>query len=237
MILRINAIVKKRVRKYTLASLDPDDLMQEGRLAAAYAVDTYTAGRGNLDGYISTVVNNALAMVAAEALAQSRQPYKLVQELDGTQRKVPINHVEIEHETAADEQLDQLTERREHSRLMAARAALTESKLAQLGLSVDAHALLGLRLHTPPELWILARNLNRGRMKLEVVSVCLHLGWLNSFSDTPEPDRHRYQRACRELRDQFRYVLGIDDQTFEVIAAKPVPAELFMSQKQRAVRP
>jgi len=211
MLERVNAIVRKRVRKYNLASLDPDDLMQEGRLAAAYAVDTFTDGRGNLDGYISTVVSNALAMVAAEALAQARQPYKSVQDFDGSWRKVPVCHIEIEDDTAIDETIAPAIAR-EESRHLAQQTMSLEQKLANLKLSIDAKHLLQLRLHTPPELWVLARNMNRGRMKLEAQSVCRYMGWMLETGDT---DRLRYQRTTRELREQFRFVLGVDDISFE----------------------
>src|SRR5258706_16429078 len=126
---RVNAIVRKRVRKYTLASQDPDDLMQEGRLAAAYAVDTYNPERGNLDGYISRVVSNALAMVATEALAQDRQPYKSVQDADGTWRKSPINHVELEPDMAIDDTTNIAVERRDSARHMATMASSMEQRI------------------------------------------------------------------------------------------------------------
>lgn len=231
---RINAIVKKRVRKYSLPSLDAMDLMQEGLLAAAYAVDTYQPTRGNLDGYISTVVTNALAMVAAEALTQSRQPYKQVQEADGSWRRVPVGFVELAHETAADDQLDQAIERIARQRELAQRAHEMDERLNQLKLSEDAAALLGVRLRTPAELWILARNMNNGRMKLEANSVCTYLGWF--APSHPEPDKLRYQRAAREIREQFRCVLGIDAQSYEQLHQRPIPAELYHAAKSRDVQ-
>ena len=216
---RVEAIVRRRVSKYKLSGHDRDDLMQEGRLAAAYAVDTFQAGRGNLDGYISTVVTNALAMVATEALAQSRQPYKQVQDPDGSWRRVPVNHVELDDAMVVGDAVDEPVKARDHARSMGNMALSIGDRIDQLKLSGDTKKLLQLRLQTPPELWVLARNMNRGRMKLETQSVCLYLGWV---THTDEPDRGRYQRAARELRDQFRLVLGIDDMTFEPLKQLPM---------------
>lgn len=228
---RINAIIRKRTAKYNLAAHTRDDLMQEARLAAAYAVDSYVPERGNLDGYISRVVSNALAMVAAEALAQSRQPYKLVPEGDGW-RKVPISHVELENDSAIDETPLLHDEERGNARMLAERSQTLGDKLAQLRLSADATAILRVRLQTPPELWILARNINRGRMRLEANSICRYFGWM---AGTDEPDRMRYQRGARELREQFRVMLGIDDATFEPLAAAPIPSHLQTGAKQRSM--
>lgn len=216
---RVESIVSKRVRKYKLPGMTRDDLMQEGRLAAAYAVDTYSSERGNLDGYISRVVINALAMVATEKLAQARQPHKQVQDPDGSWRKVPINHVELEHDMMVGGAVDEPVQQRDAVRQVGSQALSVGQRIDSLKLGSDAKKLLGLRLQTPPELWILARNMNRGRLKLETQSVCLYLGWV---LHTEEPDRPRYQRASRELRDQFRLVLGIDDVTFEPLKSEPV---------------
>ena len=71
----IEVVVQRHVRKFRLQSMPPDDLAQEARLAAAYAVDTYNSGRGSLMGYVHHLVYNALAMVAAECLAQRRTPH------------------------------------------------------------------------------------------------------------------------------------------------------------------
>lgn len=222
---RVEGIVRKRARKYTLPGMDREDLMQEGRLAAAYAVDTYSSERGNLDGYISKVVSNAMAMVATEKLAQARQPYKQVQEPDGSWRKVPMNHVELEHDMVVGGAVDEQAEERDLTRQVGNMALSLGQRIDQLKLSGDAKKLLGIRLQTPPELWILARNMNRGRMKLETQSVCLYLGWV---THRDEPDRQRYQRASRELRDQFRLVLGIDDMTFEPLKPVPVTDQLAL---------
>lgn len=231
---KINLIVKKRTRKYNLSALDLDDLMQEGRLAAAYAVDSYHPSRGNLDGYISTVVSNALAMVAAEALAQSRQPYKNIQNADGSWRRTPATHVELEHETAFDLSQEDRHERRCRAQSMVERTAALDAKLDGLGLSPDAQLLLELRMRTPAELLVLARNINRGRFRLEANCVCSYLGWLTASGCV---DRNRYQRACHEVRDQFRFVLGINDQSFEPIAMAPMKIPtLFKQRPLEAVR-
>jgi len=218
---RVDAIVRKRARKYTLPGMDRDDMMQEGRLAAAYAVDTYSSERGNLDGYISKVVSNAMAMVATEKLAQARQPYKQVQEPDGSWRKVPVNHVELEHDMVVGAEVDEHIVQRDAQRHVGSMALSLAERIEALRLSSDAKKLLQIKLQTPAELWILARNINRGRMKLETQSVCLYLGWVTHLN---QPDRQRFQRASRELRDQFRLVLGIDDQTFEPL--KPIAVDL-----------
>lgn len=213
---RVEALVRKRVRKYNLETLDPDDLMQEGRLAAAYAVDTFQTERGNLDGYISTVVNNALAMVAAERLAQSRQPYKLTQELDGTWKRSPSTHVELEPDDVMDDTKPS-THTRESARDLGDQSSELAGILDGLKLGCDARRMLQVRLNTPPELWILARNINRGRMRIEANSVCCYLGWILDFNG--EPDRLRYQRALRELREAFRGQLGVDEMTYEPITS------------------
>lgn len=218
---RVVAIVRSRVRKYNLSAHTADDLAQEGMLAAAYAVDTWIPERGNIDGYISRVVTNALAMVAAEALTQSRQPYKQVMDLDGTWRRVPVSHAELEHETATDDNLGEVQRSLMASRELGIRSNQLAARLALLKLSDDARRLLELRLRTPAELWIMARNLNQGRMKVDANSVCRYLGWLMLHHTVP--DRIRYQRAAREIRDQFRCVLGVDDNTFEALVSSPAP--------------
>lgn len=231
---RVEAIVSNRARKYQLPGMTRDDIMQEGRFAAAYAVDTYKPERGPLDGYISSVVSRALAMVAAELLAQCRQPFKQVLEADGTWRKVPINNLSLddefmgrssglchaEHRTQESaEPLDESAETdwRDAAREAGYKSMSLAQRVDQLRLGSDAKQLLQIRLHTPPELWILARNLNRGRMKLEAQSICLYLGWVLGHN---QPDRIRYQRATKELRDQLRYVLGVNELTFEPL--KPI---------------
>lgn len=252
----IDLIVSRNVRKYDLGAIGRDDLMQEGRLAATYAVDTYTEGRGKLQAYINRVVFNALAMVATEALALARQPYKAVQEADGSWRRVPIRHVEFEHDTMAgqwdglrdpDERPDGSSAQREsdvfcrqllacsQSQRAVERGATLDQKIAQLNLGDDAQAILRIRMVTPPELWILSRNLNRGRMsKLEPQAICLYLGWVTAQG---VPDRNRYQRAAHQLRDQFRVVLGVDDLTFEPIQHPPANIdELTRGAKQRDIK-
>jgi hypothetical protein len=121
---------------------------------------------------------------------------------------------------AIDDSTDPIKAVREHSNHMSAMAATMEERLAQLKLPPDARQLLQIRLQTPPELWILSRNVNRGRWKLEMQCVCLYFGWMLSPT---EQDRGRYQRAARDLREQFRFMLGIDDQTFEPL--KPIAVD------------
>lgn len=72
-------LVQQRARKfYALTAICPGDLTQEGMIAALYAVDSYKPERGKRDAYITTLVDNALGMIAAESRAQCRQPYTWV---------------------------------------------------------------------------------------------------------------------------------------------------------------
>lgn len=227
---RINVIVRNNIRKYNLPGRDREDLMQEGRLAAACAVDTYDPAKGRLEGYINTCVSRALAMVASEALAHRRQPHRLVQDETGKWVKTPVSDVELESDMAVDEGTNTFADVRAHSMQMVEMSEVVAGKLAQLELSDDARQILQLRIRTPPELWVLARNVNNGRWKLELQCVCLYLGWV-----TPSGlDKARYTRAARELREQFRFVLGIDDQRFEPL--KPIEVDTIKLQagaKQR----
>jgi RNA polymerase sigma factor (sigma-70 family) len=215
-------IVRSRARKYNLPSNSADDIVQEGMLAAAYAVDTYKPERGKLEGYISRVVFNALAMVATEVLALSRQPHKHVQDPDGTWRRVPMGFVELDGDQGSlpipDESIDPHIARRESSTELSMMSKTFDERLASLNLSDDARCLLAVRLKTPPELWIMSRNLSRGRMnKLDAQAICLYLSWALPGN---MPDRPRFNRAAHELRIQFRVVLGVDDITFEPLETR-----------------
>src|SRR3990172_12198230 len=75
---RVETLVSRRVRKWNLEWMGRADLLQEGRIAAMYAIDTFIPGKGKLDNYIGVIVENALAMVAGKALAQCRQPHEIV---------------------------------------------------------------------------------------------------------------------------------------------------------------
>lgn len=222
---RIIAIVKKRIKKYNLTAIGADDLQQEALLAAAYAVDNYSPERGNLDGYISTVVANALAMVASEALAQCRQPYKSVQDADGSWRKVPVHHVELEDDVALDDTIGELLDAREAARQSVLRADRAQSAIDSLELGNDAKMLLELKLHTPAELIIMSRNINNGRSKLNAAAITRWLGWTDV----------QHAKAARELRHKFRYHLGVDDNTYTQVHTPPAPPELFTGAKQREV--
>lgn len=71
----IRKLVSQRARKFfALSSISPEDLVQEGMIAALYAVDSYQQTRGKRDAYITTLVDNALAMIACESRASCRQP-------------------------------------------------------------------------------------------------------------------------------------------------------------------
>lgn len=230
-------IVKRRIRKYNLPGHDPDDLIQEGMLAAAYAVDTFNEKRGKLEGYISRVVFNALAMVACSVLAKSRQPHKQVQDPDGTWRNVPIGHVELEHDTVVDDSVDPVIARREVATELAVMSVTLDERIAALELSDDAKQLLAIRINTPPELWIMSRNMNRGRMdRLSAQAICLYFAWMLPGDAA---DSIRYQRAVHELRVQFRVVLGVDDTTFEPIDSRLSPHDarrLQLGAKRRDMK-
>jgi RNA polymerase sigma factor (sigma-70 family) len=234
MFARVMAIVSARARKYNLPGYSRADLIQDGLLAAAYAVDTYRPERGNLDGYISRVVMNSLAMVAAEKLAQQRQPHKEVQNEDGSWRKAPSNHVELTPDMIVVEGEPLDDEERGLRRERGVKAASLEQRIDELRLDPDARALLHLRLHTPPELWILARNVNGGRMRLETKSICLYLGWVKSGT---EPDRARYTRVARDLRHKLRCILGVNEMTFEPLPPIQITdlAALQSGAKQRRI--
>lgn len=179
---RIEGIVRKRVAKYSLQAQATEDLLQEGRFAAAYAVDTYSESRGSLNGYIGVVVANALAMVAAESLAQQRQTYTDVQQPDGTWKKIPVRTSELfedAHTDIAPTPIQRLA-RRDDQQERQMEVVDLDAELAARGFGDDARELIKLRLNPPPELWIEARNRNAGRYTLNAATLAEHLGWAKS---------------------------------------------------------
>lgn len=199
---RVEQIVRKRIKKYNLTAIDPEDLLQEGRLAAAYAIDTYRTERGNLEGYISTVVENALAMVASESLAQRRQPYASVKDAAGTWTRVPVHCAELEDDIATDTRPNARTtmQLREELAEREFRKAIGRAKLDELGLSNDSRTVLDIRLHPPAELWVMSRNLNRGRHRITTDSIARFLGWT----------KLRLARAVKELKIKTYIELGLE---------------------------
>jgi RNA polymerase sigma factor (sigma-70 family) len=196
---RIEGIVRRRCSKYNLQSMSMEDLLQEGRLAAAYAVDSYKPDRGSFDGYIGVVVANAVAMVAAEALAQRRQSYTHVQDVAGKWVRTPVRSSEL-FEDAHDDPApnpEQRLRAREEEAEASLRALDLDRELQALGLSEDARTLLRMRLTPPPELWVRARNLNRGRYRINSALIAEHLGW----------PRQRLQRSSQELNSMLETVL------------------------------
>lgn len=199
---RVEQIVRKRVKKYNLTAIDPADLLQEGRLAAAYAVDTFQSGRGKLDGYVATVVDNALAMVAAEGLAQRRQPYAHIRDSEGKWQRIPVHCAELEDDIATDHTPNarKVLLIREECASREFKRALARAKLDALGLSYDARAILDIKLHPPAELWVLSRNLNRGRHRINTDAIIRFLGWT----------KLRLLRALKELRNKMYIELGVE---------------------------
>lgn len=197
---RIEGIVRRRCSKYNLQSMSMEDLLQEARLAAAYAVDSYKPERGSFDGYIGVVVGNAVAMVAAESLAQRRQPYTHTQDLNtGEWKRVPVRSSELFEEAHNDPAPtpEQRLRAREDDVDSTLRSIDLDRELEALGLSDDARALLRLKLSPPPELWVRARNLNRGRYKINAGLMAEHLDW----------PRTRLQRAAQELNSKLEVAL------------------------------
>lgn len=167
----IYKMVSLRARKYfNLGSHKSNDLIQEGMIAALYALDSFSPEKGSLKGYMGTLVENALAMIACEARTQSRQPYSWTRVDDD---KVAITEGEkwvraplmdfsdpddIQTESHNPEknaldreaELEKLGSRvRVQNRLNAIRA----------DLSPEAAKLFSLRVSPPIELLVLARNL------------------------------------------------------------------------------
>ena len=201
---RIDSIVQKRVRKYNLPGTDRDDLLQEGRLAAAYAVDTFAEQRGSLDRYISRVVDNALAMVAAEALAQKRQPYAWSLNVHGEWERSPLPHSPLEDaeriKCARPESSPQAPAL-DKERLLD-RAAVRQEAMAALSalpISADAREVLRLKMLPPLELQMTARNLN-AQMRIDAPSLACYLSWTLA----------RARRAVREMRQALSTQFGAE---------------------------
>lgn len=197
---RVEGIVRKRVKKYSLSGgTDPDDLMQEGRLAAAYAVSTFKQERGNLEGYIASVVENALAMVAAEQLAQRRQPY-VYQRQGETWERVPAVPSQVDPERVVSPETTELTMIGKHEALAGAvHRHRARKAINALPMCDDARTLLQLRLRPPAELMITARNLSGGRHRIDCAALSHYLSW-------PKP---RVRRAMREVECTLSEKMGI----------------------------
>lgn len=197
---RIEVIVQRQVGKFHLQAMPREDLEQEGRMAAAYAMDTYVQGRGNMMGYVQTIVYNALAMVACECLAQRRTPHVEVMEQVAQYhggRIVGIEHrwsrrpslqmgldVVVEDSmTCGLEGAEGAMIEREQDVVFGDGTRVSEMKLrramSKAPLSPDAKAMAMLMINRPPELSVLARNLTGSWGRVTHVAMGKYLGWEN----------------------------------------------------------
>jgi len=194
----IEVVVQRHVRKFRLQSMPPDDLAQEARLAAAYAVDTYNSGRGSLIGYVHHLVYNALAMVAAECLAQRRTPHIEVIEkvaqydcgkithINERWVKRPCMHVEMDNRV--EESTSWENENPEIAMLEAEDGTHRGSQLSEIAmrramnkatLSPDGKVVAQLMLSKPPQLAVLARNLTGQWGRITHTAIARHQEWTN----------------------------------------------------------
>lgn len=194
-------LVQQRARKFfAMSAISNADLIQEGLIAALYAIDSYKPERGKLAGYINTVVTNAMKMILTESRSQCRQPYTWVKADDSpdaeTQwRRVPAFEA-VEPDTIEATETFIVSEKREE---LLARQARHSAELARLSsirksLSPIAAKVFDLRCQPPVELLIIARNLvgrtvtDRVRMPNQAIALYLNV-------DTGE-----VARAVKEVR-------------------------------------
>ncbi len=196
----IDIIIQRQVGKFHLQAMPREDLIQEGRIAAAYAMDTYVEDRGNMMGYIQTIVFNALAMVACECLAQRRTPHINVVERVAQYRGGRIVGIEEKWTKRPSMQmgLDGVVEDsmahcvcdaeremidREGDDLFKPGSRVPDMKLRRamsaLALSADAKSLATLMLSRPPELAVMARNMTGSWGRVTHVAMGKYLGWEN----------------------------------------------------------
>lgn len=213
----LDDIIQSKIRKYNLPSTENSDLIQEARLAAAYAVDTYQSGRGSIGGYIQRVVDNALGMVASEMLAQKRQAHTHVLEsvpvYEGDGTKVSIRHEMVWRRIPAkpsDVDLDMVDCGQVHctpETELLHRVDVMERwgrerdrmrRIARLGMSRDARVVLQLKLRPPAELWVTARNMMGGRHRIDCPAIAHYLGWTKT----------RARAAMREIEDKVTAKIG-----------------------------
>jgi RNA polymerase sigma factor (sigma-70 family) len=170
----IRKLIRQRSRKFfALSSIDPQDLEQEALIAAMYAIDSFRSDRGKLDAYMTTVVDNALAMVAAESRALCRQPYawhkEEFAEYDKTGKhevkerwtRVPLSEGAEPDDLPALATPEQAAIRAEEEQNALRRRVRAEEKLENIRalMSPPAAKLFDLRRSPPRELLVTARNL------------------------------------------------------------------------------
>lgn len=199
----IKKFVASRVRRYFgLAAIGPNDLLQEGLIAALYAIDSYQPKRGKRAAYIGVVVDNALAMIAAESRAQCRQPYTFVMDEDDKGetiwRRVPVSEpvdpemVEGEVTLTLSDQHDKKMERIDRMYAKRARLAAFRRTLCPVTARV-----FDVRMSPPIELLVIARNIvgrtvsAKARMPNQALALYLNL------------DVGVVAKAARELREAF----------------------------------
>lgn len=182
----IDKIVKQCARKYfRLPSIDPEDLEQDGRMAAAYAIDTFDVRRGkNLYGYVNRVVYQALAMVAGISLAKKRHPHVHVRRTDGKWEEVPAAFSGPSRPDGREGEMPivsaeafQRQERVEEVRRRARYRRQLDEIWVKQKLSKDAAVLLEIRRRPPAGLCVAARNMNNGRHDINMKSIAFWTGW------------------------------------------------------------
>lgn len=199
-------LVQQKARKYfNMSSIATADLVQEGLIAALYAVDSYDPSRGKMDAYIGTNVNNAMMMILAESRAQCRQPYTWVKaEDDSTPAPAPAKTSATDEKPAVKKQeenwrrvpamdfsdpdtvldKERLTplEQREAEIERLDRAEASRVRLAEVRATLGPVAALvfDVRCEPPPVVFTIARNLSgrswTDKQKLPANAIAKYLG-------------------------------------------------------------
>lgn len=182
-------LVQQKARKYfALASITNADLVQEGMIAALYAIDSFDQTRGfKREAYIARLVDNALMMVVAESRSQCRQPYAWVKDDPNDKgevewRRVPAMEFAEPDDVNADDE-PTMPEAREAELERADRAEAERARLAAVRkeLSPAAKLVFDCRTEPPPVLFVIARNLagrnvgENARMPNEAIAQYLNM--------------------------------------------------------------
>lgn len=191
---KIEQIARQGARRYLrLPSMDRTDVLQEARIAAAYACETYRPEAGSIDRYMRSVVRRALAYFAEHALALKRRPHVSDGEQSIVCESLSLDESAVDHKgsrkVALQEKLPAPAPLPPPSACEAAREDRWVRDLRG-ALSADAAALLGVTLRPSAELLVFGRNTTGRGGRLEQKALAEFFGW----------DRRRVASAARELR-------------------------------------
>jgi RNA polymerase sigma factor (sigma-70 family) len=170
----VDRLITMRLARFYVPGYGYDDLVQEGRMAAWCALDSWDADKGKLDTYLTRVIKNAYLGLLEAATAQKRRPpepllsFNRLMSKPGGGRRSLCKRLEL---GLADD-----TPNVEENALVAERArAICEAvEHTRRSLGGTERAVMECYMAPPPELLVAIRNL--GRRKLSKQAVARYLG-------------------------------------------------------------